>query len=109
MELDAVGQSPVAPAAHDGSMETYCIDVRWPWPKIQELLGGRAGVSCGKPLLIVSQSGHTPFGSTSFYAFPGLAFEVMQNGWLASLTVFSVPREELPSAFLPRRGAGCSS
>jgi len=104
LELGAASPSPAVPDSVRDGNETVCIDVRWPWPKIQELLGSRAGASCGKPLLIVSQSGHTPFGSTSFYAFPGLAFEVMQNGWLASLTVFSVPREELPPAFLPRKG-----
>merc|ERR1719469_1789966 len=63
-----------------------CIDVRWPWWEIQEVLSRCAGHSCEKPL-IMSQSGHTAFGSTRFYAFPGMVFEVMQNGFLASLTL----------------------
>merc|ERR1711920_954538 len=84
-----------------GIVGDLCIDVKWPWSEIQDVLSKSAGCSCDKPL-IMSQSGHTPFGSTYFYAFPGLAFEVMQNGFLASLTVFSVPHEELPSVFLPR-------
>lgn len=76
-----------------------CIDVRWPWTRIQEVLGA-SGACCGvgRPL-VVSQGGHTPFGSTFFHALPGLAFEVMQNGFVASLTVFSVPPGKLPPIF----------
>lgn len=76
------------------------IDVRWPWHEIQEVFERSTGCSCGKPL-VMSQSGCTPFGSTHFYTYPGLVFEVMQNGFLASLTVFSVPPEQLPSVFQP--------
>eukprot|EP00927_Polykrikos_kofoidii_P078047 TRINITY_DN74927_c0_g1_i1.p1 TRINITY_DN74927_c0_g1~~TRINITY_DN74927_c0_g1_i1.p1 ORF type:complete len:778 (+),score=142.53 TRINITY_DN74927_c0_g1_i1:146-2479(+) len=75
------------------------IDVRWPWARIQEMLetsGTCNGI--GRPL-VVSQGGHTPFGSTHFHAIPGLAFEVMQNGFVASLTVFSVPSAKLPPIF----------
>jgi len=88
----------------DSCPEPLCIDVRWSWPQIQDVLCSLAGCSCGKPL-IMNERGHTPFGSTYFYAFPGLAFEVMQNDCLASLTVFSVPRAELPQAFQPRTRA----
>jgi len=99
----------VAPAADNGSgslsgADGNCIDVRWPWPKIQEVLGKSAGCGCGKPL-VVNKGSHTPFGSTYFYAFPGLVFEVMHNGYVASLTVFSVPPSELLPIFEPKRGA----
>mmetsp|Transcript_56837 Transcript_56837/g.158298 ORF Transcript_56837/g.158298 Transcript_56837/m.158298 type:complete len:657 (+) Transcript_56837:80-2050(+) len=82
-----------APAVGD-----VCIDVKWPWPQIQEVLEHATGCGSGRPL-VVNQSGHTPFGSTFFYALPGLAFEVMQNGFVASLTVFSVPPDSLPTVF----------
>lgn len=85
-------------------VEGDCIDVRWPWPKIREILGKSAGCGCGKPL-VVNKGSHTPFGSTYFYAFPGLVFEVMHNGYVASLTVFSVPPSELLPIFKPKGAA----
>eukprot|EP00930_Biecheleria_cincta_P033694 TRINITY_DN23343_c0_g1_i1.p1 TRINITY_DN23343_c0_g1~~TRINITY_DN23343_c0_g1_i1.p1 ORF type:complete len:641 (-),score=107.15 TRINITY_DN23343_c0_g1_i1:32-1738(-) len=85
-----------------------CIDVRWSWPDVEEVLHRVAGFPRSKPL-VMSQSGHTPFGSTYFYAFPGLIFEVMQNGYVASLTVFSVPPGELPSVFQHRGSSGSAS
>lgn len=93
---------PARPLPSATGSTQVLIDVRWPWYEIQEVLERGAGCSCGKPL-VMSQRGHTSFGSTYFYAFPGLAFEVMQNGFVASLTVFNVPQEELPKAFLPKR------
>lgn len=77
------------------------IDVRWPWTKIEGALGMQQFGGCGKPLVVSHCGGHTPFGSTYFYALPGLAFEVMQNDYIASVTLFSVPREELPIALFP--------
>lgn len=85
-----------------------CIDARWPWPDVEEVLHRVAGFPRSKPL-VMSQSGHTSFGSTFFYAFPGLVFEVMQNGYLASLTVFSVPPGELPSVFQHRGSLGSTA
>jgi len=76
------------------------IDLRWPWTEIKEVLLKRAGLSCGKPLLADQSGVCTPFGNTHFYTFPGLVFEVMQNGFVASLTVFTVPSEELPAALV---------
>eukprot|EP00928_Gymnodinium_smaydae_P044266 TRINITY_DN29535_c0_g2_i1.p1 TRINITY_DN29535_c0_g2~~TRINITY_DN29535_c0_g2_i1.p1 ORF type:complete len:613 (-),score=136.80 TRINITY_DN29535_c0_g2_i1:8-1846(-) len=70
------------------------IDVRWSWSEIQRALGLEH--TAEKPM-VVGQRGSMPFGSTRFHALPGLAFEVMQNGYLASLTVFSVSKEELPA------------
>jgi len=82
----------------DESRSRICIDVKWQWCDIQEVMSRVVGCGCGKPL-VVNQKGLTPFGSTYFYAFPGLAFEVMKNGFVASLTVFSVPPEDLPASF----------
>ncbi|CAK0875936.1 unnamed protein product, partial [Prorocentrum cordatum] len=92
----------------DGGAQ-LCIDVRWSWTEIQHALSTRGGCECGRPLVLNAQ-GHTPFGSTYFYVLPGLAFEVMENDFLASLTVFSVPARELPAAFLlPQADAAASA
>ncbi|CAE7732035.1 unnamed protein product [Symbiodinium necroappetens] len=81
------------------SFAGVCIDVRWLWPDIEEALQN-AGFSKSRPLVMnQSDDSHTSFGSRYFYAFPGLIFEVMQNGYLASLTMFQVPTSELPSIF----------
>lgn len=76
------------------------IDVRWRWTEIREAVGERSAGGCGKPLVVSHCGGHTPFGSTYFYALPGLAFEVMQNDFISSLTLFSVLQEELPPTLL---------
>lgn len=81
------------------SFAGVCIDVRWLWPDIEEALQN-AGFSKSRPLVMnQSDDSHTSFGSRYFYAFPGIIFEVMQNGYLASLTMFQVPTSELPSIF----------
>jgi hypothetical protein len=69
------------------------VGVDWAWPEIQELLH-ELGISCRKPL-VVDKGSQSPFGSTHFYAIPGLVFEVMHNEYLASLTVFNVPLNEM--------------
>jgi len=97
-------QRRMLPEFSAGNAGNAFIDVQWSWQDVQEVLASSGDCNCGKPL-IMSQSGHTSFGSTYFYAVPGLAFEVMQNGFLASVTVFTVPREELPAVFSPQRSA----
>ncbi|CAK9105155.1 unnamed protein product [Durusdinium trenchii] len=77
------------------------IDVRWQWADIEEALCRVGGLAKSKPL-VMDQEGYTSFGSTYFYGFPGLVFEVMQNGYLASLTVFRVHSSKLPSIFQRR-------
>ncbi|CAJ1421396.1 unnamed protein product [Effrenium voratum] len=62
------------------------VDVRWQWQDIEEALR-TAGLAKSKPL-VMDQSRYTSFGSTYFYGFPGVVFEVMQNSYLASLTLF---------------------
>jgi len=75
-----------------------CIDPRWNWTKIQEALG-----TCGRPLVVnqpYRYSGiNNPFGSTHFYAYPGVIFEVMSNGFLASVTIFPVAQDDILPAF----------
>jgi hypothetical protein len=75
------------------------INVQWTWREIQELLNV-SGVSCGKPLVV--NEGSSRFGSTYFYALPGLVFEVMQNDFVASLTICSVSMSEVPALFVTK-------
>lgn len=77
---------------HSSFADRAChVDLKWAWSDIERVLTKSTGCSCAKPL-VMNQGGHTPFGSTFFYAFPGLVFEVMQNGFVASLTVFQCDR-----------------
>eukprot|EP00929_Paragymnodinium_shiwhaense_P026604 TRINITY_DN15795_c0_g1_i2.p1 TRINITY_DN15795_c0_g1~~TRINITY_DN15795_c0_g1_i2.p1 ORF type:complete len:459 (+),score=86.21 TRINITY_DN15795_c0_g1_i2:455-1831(+) len=71
------------------------IDVQWPWARVQQVLGPIAGSSCYKPLHLM-ENGHSPYRGPHIYALPGLAFEVMQNDYVASVTVCSVAMEKLP-------------
>eukprot|EP00439_Symbiodinium_sp_Y106_P044951 s907_g5.t1 len=103
--LQLVGVEGTAMSSDDHEPEErrsfagVCIDIRWLWPDIEEALQN-AGFSKSRPLVMnQSDDSHTSFGSRYFYAFPGLIFEVMQNGYLASLTMFQVPTSELPSIF----------
>jgi len=93
----AMAETEVDAARPLERQEITCIDVRWPWPRIEEVL--YSGGSFRKPL-VVDQKGYMPFGITYFHALPGLAFEVMQNGFVASLTVVHVPCGELPAALV---------
>jgi len=94
-DADAIEE---ADPSHDAiPPQRACVDVRWQWPEIEEALC-RVGLTKSKPL-VMDQDGYTSFGSTYFYGFPGLVFEVMQNGYLASLTVFGVHGCRLPAAF----------
>ena len=47
-----------------------------------------------------SSSLSSPFGASSYHAFPGLIFEALPSGEVASLTIFSVAPEELLPAFV---------
>lgn len=89
----------VEPSHHVASTRPKaCVDVRWQWPEIEEALCRVAGLTKSKPF-VMDQEGYTSFGKTYFYGFPGLVFEVMQNGYLASLTIFAVHACRLPAAF----------
>nr|KAJ3406169.1 hypothetical protein HK105_003598 [Polyrhizophydium stewartii] len=54
------------------------------WDEIQSILGK----PLGPPVIFKRDPNHNPFGSTSYYGFNGLIFEIMKNGHIASLTLF---------------------
>ncbi|CAE7028735.1 unnamed protein product [Symbiodinium natans] len=86
--IDSDDQDDLMTRPSPESAGAVCIDIRWLWPDIEEALQ-HAGFSKSRPLVMNQRDdSHTSFGSTYFYAFPGLIFEVMQNGYLASLTLF---------------------
>lgn len=52
------------------------------WEAIKAIKG-----ECGRPMLH-SKGDNTPFGSTQFFAYDGIIFEVMANGYLDTVTLF---------------------
>ncbi|XP_074381495.1 LOW QUALITY PROTEIN: PHAF1 protein At3g51130 [Apium graveolens] len=52
------------------------------WEQVKEILG-----DCGQAPIQVRDSS-SPFGSTSVYGYPSVAFEVMKNGYIATVTLF---------------------
>jgi hypothetical protein len=54
---------------------------------VQKLLG-----PAGKPLIFNRGSNSSPFGSSLYYAYGGIIFEVMKNGYIATVTLFPKPK-----------------
>eukprot|EP00397_Hematodinium_sp_SG-2012_P010930 GEMP01011056.1.p1 GENE.GEMP01011056.1~~GEMP01011056.1.p1 ORF type:complete len:474 (+),score=61.77 GEMP01011056.1:50-1471(+) len=85
-------------ARRPDSKEEQVIDVRWSWTQIQDAIG-----VCGRPLVVNQPSRSTgaagPFGSTHFYAYPGIIFEVMSNGYVSSVTVFPLANDQILPVF----------
>lgn len=54
------------------------------WPMVEETLG-----SIGQPVVYNRGTNTNPFGATYFYGFRNLIFEVMKNGHIATVIVFS--------------------
>lgn len=52
------------------------------WEQVKEILG-----ECGQAAIQVHGSS-SPFGSTSVYGYPNIVFEVMKNGYIATVTLF---------------------
>lgn len=61
----------------------HCITLNTKWHQVQEILGdgGRAAIQ-------TQGSTTNPFGSTFVYGFRNIAFEVMKNGHIATVTLF---------------------
>uniref|UniRef100_A0A0G4FZC1 Uncharacterized protein n=1 Tax=Chromera velia CCMP2878 TaxID=1169474 RepID=A0A0G4FZC1_9ALVE len=59
------------------------VDSRW--SDIAEIIGED---EVGKPLVLHHGDHLNPFGATLLFALPGVVFEVLPNGFLASITVF---------------------
>ncbi|KAF3658096.1 putative protein-like isoform X2 [Capsicum annuum] len=53
------------------------------WEQVKEILG-----DCGQAAIQTQGSTSNPFGSTFVYGYPNVAFEVMKNGYIATVTLF---------------------
>jgi hypothetical protein len=53
------------------------------WEQVKEILG-----DCGRAAIQTQGSTNNPFGSTFVYGYQNVAFEVMKNGYIATLTLF---------------------
>eukprot|EP00252_Welwitschia_mirabilis_P008438 TRINITY_DN20270_c0_g2_i1.p1 TRINITY_DN20270_c0_g2~~TRINITY_DN20270_c0_g2_i1.p1 ORF type:complete len:407 (+),score=58.00 TRINITY_DN20270_c0_g2_i1:201-1421(+) len=63
--------------------EEQCITPNTKWHQVEEILGN------GGPAAIQTQgSTNNPFGSTFVYGYEHVAFEVMKNGHIATVTLF---------------------
>ncbi|XP_015889692.3 PHAF1 protein At3g51130 isoform X1 [Ziziphus jujuba] len=53
------------------------------WEQVKEILG-----DCGRAAIQTQGSACNPFGSTLVYGYQNIAFEVMKNGYIATVTLF---------------------
>ncbi|KAG8659997.1 hypothetical protein MANES_02G101300v8 [Manihot esculenta] len=53
------------------------------WDQVKEILG-----DCGRAAIQTQGSASNPFGSTFVYGYQNIAFEVMKNGYIATVTLF---------------------
>ncbi|CAJ2646521.1 UPF0183 plant-like protein [Trifolium pratense] len=53
------------------------------WEQVKEILG-----DCGRAAIQTQGSASNPFGSTFVYGYQNIAFEVMKNGYIATITLF---------------------
>ncbi|KAM7250021.1 hypothetical protein ACFE04_021904 [Oxalis oulophora] len=53
------------------------------WEQVKEILG-----DCGRAAIQTQGSSSNPFGSTFVYGYQNIAFEVMKNGYIATVTLF---------------------
>ncbi|KAK9678752.1 hypothetical protein RND81_11G231200 [Saponaria officinalis] len=65
----------------DASIGKNCITPSSKWE--QEILG-----DCGRAAIQTQGSTNNPFGSTFVYGYQNVAFEVMKNGYIATVTLF---------------------
>ncbi|XP_062219872.1 PHAF1 protein At3g51130-like [Phragmites australis] len=64
-----------------GNVSKNCITPHTKWTK--EILG-----DCGRAAIQTQGSMNNPFGSTFVYGYQDIAFEVMKNGYIATVTLF---------------------
>uniref|UniRef100_A0A1D1YPC8 UPF0183 protein At3g51130 n=1 Tax=Anthurium amnicola TaxID=1678845 RepID=A0A1D1YPC8_9ARAE len=70
-------------AIQGGNNSKHCITPSTKWEQVKEILGdgGRAAIQ-------TQGSMNNPFGSTFVYGYQNVAFEVMKNGFIATVTLF---------------------
>nr|CAB3468998.1 unnamed protein product [Digitaria exilis] len=66
-----------------GNVSKNCITPRTKWEQVKEVLG-----DCGRAAIQTQGSMNNPFGSTFVYGYQNIAFEVMKNGYIATVTLF---------------------
>ncbi|KAJ8451954.1 hypothetical protein Cgig2_007437 [Carnegiea gigantea] len=72
-----VGSFPVESSAK------HSITPSTKWEQVKEILG-----DCGRAAIQTQGSANNPFGSTFVYGYQNIAFEVMKNGYIATVTLF---------------------
>ncbi|KAI8020171.1 UPF0183 protein [Camellia lanceoleosa] len=60
-----------------------CITPSTKWEQVKEILG-----DSGRAAIQTQGSTSNPFGSTFVYGYQNVAFEVMKNGYIATVTLF---------------------
>ncbi|GFQ06614.1 upf0183 protein at3g51130 [Phtheirospermum japonicum] len=69
---------------HDNVNTSKCaITPSTKWEQVKEIIG-----DCGQPAIQTQGYTSNPFGSTFVYGYPNVAFEVMKNGYIATVTLF---------------------
>ncbi|XP_078160931.1 PHAF1 protein At3g51130 [Carex rostrata] len=70
-------------AVQPGTRTKNCITPSTKWDQVKEILGdgGRAAIQ-------TQGSMNNPFGPTFVYGYQNIAFEVMKNGYIATVTLF---------------------
>jgi hypothetical protein len=61
----------------------HCITPSTKWEQVKEILG-----DCGRAAIQTKGSASNPFGPTFVYGYQNVAFEVMKNGYIATVTLF---------------------
>ncbi|XP_010679842.2 PHAF1 protein At3g51130 [Beta vulgaris subsp. vulgaris] len=67
----------------DESSSKHCITASTKWDQVKEILG-----DCGRAAIQTQGSTNNPFGSTFVYGYQNVAFEVMKNGYIGTVTLF---------------------
>ncbi|XP_043707922.1 PHAF1 protein At3g51130-like isoform X2 [Telopea speciosissima] len=67
----------------EGNAPKTCITPSTKWEQVKEFLG-----DCGRAAIQTQGSTNNPFGSTFVYGYQNVAFEVMKNGYIATVTLF---------------------
>lgn len=83
MKCNFVIHSPEKDESDDVEFSKHAITPSTKWDQVIEILG-----DCGRAAIQTQGSSSNPFGSTFVYGYPNVAFEVMKNGYIATVTLF---------------------
>uniref|UniRef100_A0A7N0UGB6 Uncharacterized protein n=1 Tax=Kalanchoe fedtschenkoi TaxID=63787 RepID=A0A7N0UGB6_KALFE len=68
---------------HEANPSKQSITASTKWEQVKEILG-----ECGRAAIQTQGSTNNPFGSTFVYGYQNVAFEVMKNNYIATVTLF---------------------